>query len=66
METTIKLIERQVVKEDVWLGTQYRVTVNGEDAYTPFTDELAAKAAAFDQCCIAQMSGRVRVEYLSV
>ena len=68
MTTEIKLIHN---KEKEY----YKVTVNGEDHYTPFTyisdnpDEETdarrmAKAAAFDECIIAQQKGKITVSYL--
>lgn len=58
MKTEIKLIEN---KE---LGT-FRVTVNGIDMYEPFTDEINAKAAAFDQSIQVCNTNGVLISYHS-
>lgn len=58
MTTEIKLIENKAT------GT-YRVTINGQDAYAPFDDEIKAKAAAFDSAATWQMEGQILISYLS-
>lgn len=54
----IKLIEN---KEK---GT-FRVTWNGKDCYTDFTNEVEAKAAAFNEILKAQAQSEVCISYHS-
>jgi len=60
MTTEIKLIETGNPE-----AKKYRVTVNGFDQFTPFDDEVKAKAAAFDKALSAQMDGKIHLSYIS-
>lgn len=65
MNTEIKLIETWRENADSPFK-MYRVTVNGEDAYSPFYHLPDAKAASFDECVKAAANGcTILVSYLS-
>lgn len=45
-------------------NNKWNVYKNGVTHYTPFDDEIKAKAAAFDECCMARAQDE-RLEYVS-